>query len=118
MEKCSRSTSLNKNEILQSIKALHEFKIIHGDIKEDNIMYSHEHKKNILIDFNCSSVIAENVGEKTSTKFKGTHTRCYKEMQDLYMKKYPGEVDMYYNDIACWEKLEEFSFSSYPAKQK
>ena len=62
MEKCSRSTSLNKDEILKSIKALHEFKIIHGDIKEDNIMYSQVYKKNVLIDFNCSSVIGENVG--------------------------------------------------------
>ena len=87
MEKCSRITSLDKQEILQHLKLLHGFKIIHGDIKEDNIMYSHEYQKNVLIDFNCSSVIAENIGEKTLTNFKGTHKRCYKEMKDLYLSK-------------------------------
>ena len=50
MEKCSKATSLNKNEILQSIKALHDLKIIHGDIKEDNIIYSQVYKKNVLIE--------------------------------------------------------------------
>ena len=112
MEKCSKATSLNKNEILQSIKALHDLKIIHGDIKEDNIMYSQVYKKNVLLAFNCSSVIAENVGEKTLTLFKGTHTKCYNEMKRLYMGKEPGEVDMYYNDIVCWESLNEKYFNS------
>ena len=75
-------------------------------------MYSKYFQKNVLIDFNCSTVIAENMGEKTLTLFKGTCMRCYKEMQDLYMKKIPKEVDMYYNDIVCWEKLDEKEYGT------
>ena len=69
-------------------------------------MYSQVYKKNVLIDFNCSSVIGENVGQKTLTLFKGTHNKCHPDMKALYMKKEPAEVDMYYNDIVCWEKLD------------
>ena len=50
-------------------------------------MYSHEYERNVLIDFNCSTVIGEVVGQKTLTFFKGTSTRCHKEMQVLYLKK-------------------------------
>lgn len=89
MERCLRPIDLDKNELLQSIKLLHQFKIIHGDIKNDNIMYSRSFEKNILIDFNCSSVISENVGEKTLTLFKGTVSKCSDEMSALYMKKKP-----------------------------
>ena len=53
-------------------------------------MKSKEYNKNILIDFNCSSVIAEDVGEKTLTLFKGTCVKCHHEMRALYMKKEPG----------------------------
>ena len=31
-------------------------------------------------------------------------------MKALYTKKELGEVDMYYNDIVCWEKLDESEF--------
>ena len=41
MEKCSKPLDLDKNEILHHIKVFHELKIIHGDIKLENIMYSH-----------------------------------------------------------------------------
>ena len=46
-------------------------------------MYSPSFGKNVLIDFNCSSVISEKVGEKTLTMFKGTRLNCSEEMEAL-----------------------------------
>ena len=31
-------------------------------------------------------------------------------MEKLCFQKEPGEVDMYFNDIFCWEKLDESEF--------
>ena len=28
-------------------------------------------------------------------------------MQDLYLKQQKGKVDMYYNDVVCWENMKE-----------
>ena len=36
---------------------MHKLGIVHGDIKDDNIMYSSHHRKNVFIDFGCSSTV-------------------------------------------------------------
>lgn len=54
---------------------MHSLHIVHGDIKEENIVWSQSQNKNVLIDFNCSCVLEEKIGFKTLTKFKGTLSR-------------------------------------------
>lgn len=55
---------------------MHEFKIIHGDIKPDNLIYSRHYEKPIFIDFGLSDIINENIGYKTLSSFKGTPRYC------------------------------------------
>lgn len=57
LEEC-QSLNCNKinvskatNELKQSLRLLHKLQIIHYDIKPDNIMFSHYHKKYVFIDF-------------------------------------------------------------------
>ena len=38
---------------------MHSFKIIHGDIKPDNIMWSAQYNKPVFIDFGFSKCIKE-----------------------------------------------------------
>lgn len=59
MEKCERikietDISFLKRELLESLKIMHSLKIIHGDIKPDNTMWSPAFKKHIFIDFGLS----------------------------------------------------------------
>lgn len=73
-------------------------------------MYSRYYGKNVLIDFNCTEVLREFVGEKTLTFYKGTYSKCSEPMKDLWGQSCPGYVDLYYNDIICWENLNENFF--------
>jgi serine/threonine protein kinase len=51
---------------------MHQLKLIHMDIKPDNIMFSSVHSKYILIDFGLSAFVSEKVGFKTMTHFSGS----------------------------------------------
>ena len=51
---------------------MHILKIIHRDIKPDNIMYSPTFRKLVFIDFGGCLIINEPIGVKTSTRFFGT----------------------------------------------
>lgn len=41
---------------------MHELKIIHGDIKPLNIMWSPEYSRNVFVDFGLSTFLEENIG--------------------------------------------------------
>ena len=51
---------------------LHAFKIIHCDIKPDNIMFSPSYKKNVFIDFGLSQIIEESAGPQSLSNFRGS----------------------------------------------
>ena len=51
---------------------LHKHKIVHMDIKPDNIMFSPTFKKLVFIDYGFSEIIEEEVGFKTLVTFRGT----------------------------------------------
>ena len=55
---------------------MHILKIIHRDIKPDNIMYSPTFKKLVFIDFGGCLIINEPLGAKTFTYFFGTTKYC------------------------------------------
>lgn len=72
MEKCSHGPKFGEEEYLQLLENLgvmHQYHIIHRDITPNNIMFSPSQGKSIFIDFNVSTIIGENTGEKTYTSF-------------------------------------------------
>lgn len=48
-----------------SLKLLHSLRIIHNDIKFDNILFSERLGKIVFIDFGLSELVKENLGKKT-----------------------------------------------------
>lgn len=59
---------------------MHDLNIIHGDIKTENIMWSETYKRNVFVDFGCSRLLSEKIGEKTFTYYFGTLGYSSKEM--------------------------------------
>jgi serine/threonine protein kinase len=55
---------------------MHILKIMHQDIKPDNIMYSPTFKRLVFIDFGGCLMIEEPLGLKTQAKFFGTTQYC------------------------------------------
>ena len=71
-------------------------------------MVSGEFGKPVLIDFGLAEIIAEECGEKTYTSFNGTPSFVSKEMLKLFNKdKEFGYVDLYYNDLVCFQKTKK-----------
>lgn len=62
---------------------MHSLKVVHRDIKPDNIMYSKSFKKHVFIDFGGSILLKESIGQKSLTKFLGTTGFCSQEMMAL-----------------------------------
>lgn len=54
MELCTVRNNVNINSITESLKLLHSVKIIHGDVKNINILWSPTFSKFVLIDFGLS----------------------------------------------------------------
>jgi serine/threonine protein kinase len=52
---------------------MHSLKIVHRDIKFDNIMFSPTYKRNVFIDFGGCIFLKEQLGYRTLTKFYGTN---------------------------------------------
>ena len=81
---------------------LHRHKIVHMDIKPDNVMFSPTLNKLVMIDYGFSEVIKEEVGFKTLITFRGTTQFISQQMMALFPKKrelIQGYVDLYYNDL-------------------
>lgn len=83
---------------------LHSLKIIHGDIKPENIMWSPTFKKNVLIDFGLSLFLSEKPGFKTLTNYFGTYQFSSPEMKKILSTKTAMYVDLYYNDLFALKK--------------
>ena len=84
---------------------MHSLRIVHGDIKKENVMFSPSRNKLVFIDFNCSSAVKEKPGSKTLTKFVGTPGWCSPEMMKLSKTNICEFIDVYYNDIYGLLKL-------------
>ena len=105
MEKCQPCSNYQDTSLIQGLKMLHSLKIVHIDIKPENIMFSPVYGKNVFIDFGCSTVIEEQAGYKSHTTFKGTLSYCSNQMKILYQSKQQGYVDLYYNDLHALQKV-------------
>lgn len=82
-----------------SLKKLHSLKIVHRDIKPNNICWSPTFSKYVLIDFGLSTLIKETRGTKTYSIFVGTLAYSYEDLKKLYILRQAGFVDFYYNDL-------------------
>ena len=51
---------------------MHKIKLVHLDIKDENIMYSPYFNKLVFIDFGLSKFIKQEVGFKTVTNYIGS----------------------------------------------
>jgi len=55
---------------------MHKNRIIHYDIKPQNICFSEERNKFVLIDFGFSEILNVKLGYKTMTGFRGSAKYC------------------------------------------
>lgn len=58
------------------LNMLHYFRLVHMDIKPENIMFSKTYEKLVFIDFGFSRVVNEEKGYKTKTQFHGSIRYC------------------------------------------
>ena len=65
-----------EKDLKPSLRMMHSLSIIHGDIKNENIMWSNRFNKNVFVDFGLSLFLKENIGTKTYTSFFGTFIYC------------------------------------------
>ncbi len=106
MEYCDHTLNLQRGlekDLQGALIRIHALKLIHFDIKPQNICYSPYLRKYVFIDFGLHRVIKEQVGEKTYTKFRGSLLFCSKQLTDCYTNG-GGLVDLYYNDSHCLKK--------------
>jgi len=104
MEFCDHNHYLStglEDDLKSALRKLHHFKIIHHDIKPENICFSHTFHKYVFIDFGLSKVIEEDIGEATLANFRGSLSYCSQEMFNTYLKNTAFMVDLYYNDAHC-----------------
>ena len=68
----TRMAEEKQRDIREALAILHSFKVVHMDIKPENLAYSPHNKKYVLLDFGFAEMISEDIGEKTWIKPKGT----------------------------------------------
>ena len=88
-----------QEDILKGLKILHTFKIVHQDIKPNNIAWSEKQQQWVFLDFGFARCLKEELGEKTKTKFIGTYSYTSAEMKKIYHLDIGTMVDLYYNDL-------------------
>ena len=62
-----------KSDLLENLLIMHNFGIVHRDIKEDNIAWSPHFQKWVFIDFGFSKFVKESFGKKSLTGYAGTY---------------------------------------------
>lgn len=78
MEICEKYVKLGskyndyKNNLYENLKVIHTCKMVHLDIKTDNVRWSPYFNKWVFIDFGFTKFIKEQVGLKSTTGFVGT----------------------------------------------
>jgi serine/threonine protein kinase len=86
------------------LKSLHTLKIVHLDIKPENISFSLALNEPVFLDFGFSDILDEDIGMKTQTFFVGTIGYNSPEMMECYNHQCSSFVDVYYNDVYALDK--------------
>lgn len=79
------------------LRLMHDFGIVHIDVKPENVVWSESLQRAVFIDFGFSEVIREPRGLKSRCCFKGTPNYASPPMLTL-MTEHVGHIDLYYND--------------------
>ena len=92
-----------KNLFLENMQShlqiMHHFKLVHQDVKLENIGWSTLREMFVFLDFGFSGFIQQAAGELSKTLYIGTFSYSSPEMRKLYFLKARGWVDLYYNDL-------------------
>ena len=88
-----------KKDCISALSVLHGFKFMHRDIKTENIGWSEQRKKFVLIDFGFAKFIPQKIGFVFFTKFVGTPKYACEEMKKVYLLKESGYVDEDYGKL-------------------
>ena len=90
-------TSEHRAGLCSRLRLMHDFGIVHIDVKPENVVWSESHQRAVFIDFGFSEIIREPRGQKTRSIFKGTPNYASPPMLIL-MTEHVGYIDLYYND--------------------
>jgi len=104
MEECQEIECIKSEyevSIFLDLLLLHNFRVVHLDIKPQNLMFSREFNKPVFIDFGLSHIIDCQIGFKTSFKYQGTLEYCSPEMLNAFYSCKAEMLDLYYNDACC-----------------
>jgi serine/threonine protein kinase len=88
-------------DLLASLLQMHRVKMLHLDIKPDNVCFSPFFNKFVFIDFGLSRMVREDLGEKSKSQFVGSLQFCSPEMQEAYFCSEERHLDLYFNDLHC-----------------
>lgn len=96
---------MHRLELKKKLYMLHQLQIVHLDIKPANICWSPSLNEPVFIDFGCSEILSEEIGENTSTMYVGSFRYCSPELLKCYNNpKIMFMVDLYYNDVHSLSK--------------
>lgn len=87
-----------QRDLLENLKLLHSLKIVHKDIKPENILFSESLNRFVFADFGITHAVAEGPTEKSKTNFAGTMEYCSEEMKET-LSTGVGFVNLYMNDF-------------------
>ena len=125
MEICSLRANRGDylSDVSKAIQKMHALQIVHGDIKDQNIMFSPSLGRYLLTDFGTVMQVREQPGEKTWTFFYGTLKFTIPEMRNLFANdiRKRDYVDLYFNDVygakvSFQNKLHEPSYEEFKPK--
>ena len=107
MEHCGNDGYANDKyeQLFEAMKEMHSLKIVHRDMKPDNVDWSPHFSRWVFLDFGFATVLEEEVGWKSRTKFIGTYSYTTRELQKTYDLSQHGQVDFYYNDLYGLRKV-------------
>lgn len=86
------------------MRIAHLYKLIHYDIKPDNICFSRKQNRIVLIDYGFSEFVEVDLGKSYPVKYKGTYLYVCKEMAYNFHSEILCPVDPYFNDLHGLQK--------------
>lgn len=90
-----------REDLLAGLLQMHRVKMLHLDIKPDNVCFSPFFGRFVFIDFGLSRIAREGLGAKARSQFVGSLQFCSPEMREAYFSAGERQLDLYFNDLHC-----------------